>query len=155
LERRTQELTDARNEIGRELGEARLNAESQSNAARQEKVRSEKLLEELALAKKKLANVEAENANLAAEAQRLTDALHAQTVGPDAAHHDEDDYVADETGVAETTLPPEAASPAGEEMKAPAAAQVRRDSVGRPVENALEDIEDLIASSVPPSPTRR
>ncbi len=113
-------------------------------SVRQEKVRSEKLREDLARLHSKLGSVEAENRGLAAEVQRLTDALHDAQNGAAApvSVHDAETVV-----MASPLLPPKVEA-------APAKPTPRRDSVGRPLED-LDEIEDLLAGAVPPPPTRR
>ncbi len=135
-----------------EVSQLRASADASGDtgeALREEKVAAEALREELVRMRGKMSNVEAENQGLAREVQRLTDALHESELSrtPAPSVHEA------ETVVAGSPL----ADEKPEEPKTPreAAQGTTRDAVGRPIESSLEDIEDLIADSVPPPPTRR
>ena len=79
--------------------------------------------------------IEAERTSLAAEVQRLTDAVHDRT--------------------SESELPASATTQSGAAGVATVSPSPTKDAVGRPVEESLADIEDLIANSVPSPQNRR
>ncbi|OGR10006.1 MAG: hypothetical protein A2341_05465 [Deltaproteobacteria bacterium RIFOXYB12_FULL_58_9] len=110
-----------------------------------EKTRNEELLDELAQIKNRMGGLESENQSLATVIQRLTDEAHERSMGDTPfAPTDETDTV-----IAKSPLLLGENAAESNEPKQP------RDSVGRAIETSLEDIEDLIAGSVPPSPSRR
>jgi hypothetical protein len=96
-------------------------------------VKNEQMREELARFRMKQSSIEAERDGLAAEVQRLTDALHNRSSEPAVA-------ATPEAPVAKTEVAP---------------AVQAKDAVGRPIEQSLADIEDLIANSVPSPQNRR
>ncbi len=123
-------VTAERDAARAELQEVMAREEAKADALRQAQARAEQFLEELSSLKMRHADSVAERNALAAEVQRLTDAMHDRAAEPTPKPS--------EASAATKTLVPNT-----------------RDAMSRPLEQSLADIEDLIASSVPPSQNRR
>jgi DNA repair exonuclease SbcCD ATPase subunit len=114
-----------------ELGAQGSKEEEHAKAIREERVRAEGMLEDMARLKMKVKSLENERDTMTSEVQRLTNELATKPAGAAP-------FVDDGTAVDELTSP----------VFTPASRS--RDAVGREIETSLEEIEELITSAVPP-----
>jgi SAM-dependent methyltransferase len=116
----------------------------------EEQARFARLVSEFAQVKEHLAGVEAERQSLAAEAQRLTDALHEQRIA--AARVTQDNAGHPQRGPQPAEQEPAAPAASAPAAEIPVAVPVTRDAVGNQIDSTLTELEDLIEGSVKSPP---